>query len=226
MGNINNVLQNQLTVVYIKWNVKHRVYYFRGIVSSSKNAKKILTIFRLNSDHFMIESSINLKSLPVWLFALEIVPTYLIYSLFWLIQSSWYDIELAVYDCCMIFTSLYVLSTCLNNSPVVLCGRIGWAISVKATILKLLFIFRNPSKENNVFLIDSKRMPVPWCWIIGGISLDLAPFTLCELIEILFYSIVKRAWARDSSVYVDCIIVFAIGHVVPWAAWRIVNVRW
>lgn len=174
----------------------------------------------------MIKPPLNLKPLPAWLFALEIVPTYLVYGLFWLIESSWHDVELVVYDCCVILTRLYVLPACLNDPPVIFCSWIGRTVGVKAAILKLLFVFRNSSEENNFFLIDGKSMSVPRCWIIGWIGPDLAPFPFRVLIEVLFYSIVKWARAGDPSVYVDCIVVFAIGHVISWATWRIVYVGW
>lgn len=174
----------------------------------------------------MVESPLNLKALPAWLFALEIVPTYLIYRLLWLIKSSWYDIELVVNDCCMVLTRLYVMPACLNYSPAVLSGRIGRTVSVKAAILKLLFVLRNSSEENDFLLISGKGMPVPRGWIIGWVCLDFAPFSFWVLIEVLLDSIMQRAWAGDPSVYVDCIVVFAVGHVVPWTTWRIVNVGW
>ena len=174
----------------------------------------------------MVESALNLKPLPAWLFALEIVPTNLIYGLFWLIESSWYDVELVVNDCCVVLTRLYVMPACLNHSPAVLSGRIGRTVSVKAAILKLLFVLRNSSEENDFLLIYGKGVPVPRCWIIGWIGLDLAPFSFWILIEVLLDSIMKRAWAGDPSVDVNCIDVFAIGHVVPWTTWGIVNVGW
>lgn len=174
----------------------------------------------------MVESPLNLKTLPAWLFALEIVPTNFIYGLFWLIESSWDDVELVVNDCCVVLTSLYVMPACLNYSPAVLSGRIGRTVSVKAAILKLLFVLRNSSEENDFLLIYGKGVPVPRCWIIGRIGLNLAPFSFWVLIEVLLDSIMKRAWAGDPSVDVNCIVVFAIGHVVPWTTWGIVNVGW
>lgn len=172
----------------------------------------------------MVEPAFNLKTLPVRLFALEIVPTYLIYRLFWLIKPSWYDVELVVYDGCVVFASLYVLPACLDYSPAVLSGRIGRTVSVKTSVLKLLFVLWNSSEEDNFFLIDGKSMAVPRRWAIGWVRFDLAPFSFRVLIEVLFDSIMKWAGAGNPSINVDCIIVLAIGHVIAWTAWRVVNV--
>lgn len=67
----------------------------------------------------------------------------------------------------MVLTRLYVMPACLNYSPAVLSGRIGRTVSVKAAILKLLFVLRNSSEEDDFLLISGKGMPVPRGWIIG-----------------------------------------------------------
>ena len=73
-------------------------------------------------------------------------------------------------------------------------------------------------------MVSGDGVTVSWTWIIHGFWFNFIPFPLLILIKIVLDSFTQRARTRNTSVYVQGFVEFAISHVIARTSWRVIDV--
>jgi hypothetical protein len=117
-----------------------------------------------NVDNLMVYSPRSRVNPPTRFLRFKVYHNYLVKDVLVCILPAKNNVVTLVDTRSVVFTRPNLRTECFHHLPLVSADLVDIYLRILTAILKFCFVFRNPSKKNQLFIVSRQCMSISCCW--------------------------------------------------------------